>query len=508
MITIPDSFAISDQRVRLSAVQLREEVHSVTSAILQHGLQPGERVIVLGRKSVELAAAMLAVPRTGGVVVAPYAGLTEEQLRYIVQDASPSLAILLDSAPREMHAAVTDVPTVVQYASLRDSAHPTREPAEAHPDAAALIIYTSGSTDKPKGVVFSHQNIRLGAESVAQYYGLTPEDRVLCLLPFSFDAGFNQLTSALVAGCETYLRDFALAQHTTALCGEQRITTLTGVPALWRKLTAVQWPGPARDAMRRWCNTGGHMPVDLSRRLCALFPNADPILMYGFTEAFRATYLPPARYRARPTSVGVAIPHAAVAIVHDDGTLCAPGEVGELVQFGPLVTLGYWNRQDETDTKFAAITSVTRRELTAPATALYCVPVELLDRPAWSGDNVSIDSDGFIYFHSRRTELIKSQGFRVSPTEVEEACIASGLVHDAVVLGVEHDGEEAVAVVATPVSPDVSSEDLRAKLKRALPSYQVPQVIVLTEELPATANGKYDIPAIRLQLVSAAQALT
>jgi acyl-CoA synthetase (AMP-forming)/AMP-acid ligase II len=503
MVTIPDSSTISDQHMRLSSHELRDEVHAMATALLALGLRPGDRVLVLGRKSVQLAVAMLAIPRAGGIVVAPYAGLTSAQLRYIVDDASPALTIRLDSAPPATGAELGGLGEVVDAAVLRGMPVDGREPPTPAPHDPALIIYTSGSTGRPKGVVFSHENIRLGAESVAEYYGLTPQDRVLCLLPFSFDAGFNQLMSALVAGCEAHLRDFALPQHTAALCDEHRITILTGVPALWQRLAAAAWPAPARNSMRRWCNTGGHMPVDLSARLCALFPNAEPILMYGFTEAFRATYLPPALYDAKPTSVGVPIPNAAVAIVREDGALCAPTEVGELVQFGPLVTLGYWNRDDETRSKFAPIGDLARSELLDPADSRYRVPREHLERVAWSGDNVFMDGDGCIHFHSRRTELMKSQGFRVSPTEIEDACLATGLVREAVVFGIEREGDEAIAVIAKPASTTVTPNHLRGNLQASLPSYQVPGVILFRESLPVTANGKYDLQTLRREVARA-----
>jgi acyl-CoA synthetase (AMP-forming)/AMP-acid ligase II len=467
-------------------------VSAARAALLARGLRKGERVLVLGRKSVELAVALLAVPNAGGVVVAPYPGLSAPQLRHIVADAAPAIAVDLGSAA-DARAELDAVPVVLSFDELSGAARDGREPARPAPDDPAMIVYTSGSTGKPKGVVFSHENVRLGADSVARYYCLAPDDRVLCLLPFSFDAGFNQLTSALVAGCAVHLRDFVLPHHVAAVCGEHRITTLTGVPALWRRLTGVDWPDAARRSMRRWCNTGGHVPVELSERLCDLLPLAAPILMYGFTEAFRATYLPPPLYREKPASVGVPIPHAAIAIVRDDGSLCAPGEEGELVQFGPLVTLGYWNREDDTRRAFRPIGERTRRELLDPANRLFRVPREHLDRAAWSGDNLVVDDDGCAYFRSRRTGLIKSQGFRVSPGEVEEACVATGLVAEAVAFGVEHDGEEAVAVAARPASEAVTPDRLREALRRSLASYQVPATIDLRESLPMTPNGKYDV---------------
>jgi acyl-CoA synthetase (AMP-forming)/AMP-acid ligase II len=502
MIDISDSAVLIDADGRMSGAELRDEVQRVARALIAQGLQPGDRVLVVGRKSVQLTAALLAVPEAGGIGIAPYLGLSSNQWRHVVCDASPVLSIVLDSAPVEILNLVRKMVPAVHYESLQQNAGATQSDLpDSGPSEPALIIYTSGSTGRPKGVVFSHENLRLGAESVAEFYGLCPSDRILCLLPFCFDAGLNQLLSALRTGCAAYLMDFLLPQHTARACDQHEITTLTGVPALWRQLNEVSWTPAARESLRRWASTGGHMPIDLSHDICNLFPNAEPILMYGFTEAFRATYLPPERYAEKPTSIGVPIPHAAIAVVGEDGGLCGPGEIGELVQFGPLVTLGYWNRPEDSRSKFRPIASRTRTELMDPMQIQYSgVTADQIDRAVWSGDNVLVDEDGSLFFHSRRSLLIKSQGFRVSPTEIEDACRATGLVRDSFAFGIDLKGEEMIAVVAVPASSGLHWEDLHRELITALPSYQVPRVIRFRDSLPLTATGKYDLQSARTDL--------
>jgi acyl-CoA synthetase (AMP-forming)/AMP-acid ligase II len=496
MIEISGEATLSDRQGGLSGEELRDEVLRVAGSLRGGGLPPGGRVLVVGSKSVQLAVVMLAVPAASGVVVAPYHGLTALQLRHIHDDAEPWLTIMLDSASASASRALPDGCRTVTYADLVAGGQ-SAEVGEPAPGDAAAIIYTSGSTGAPKGVVLSHANLRLGAESVAAFYGLSAADRVLCLLPFSFDAGLNQLLAGLLAGCDVHLRDFMLPQHTVEVCDQQQISILTGVPALWRKLADADWTPVARDSLRRWASTGGHMPPQLASRICDLFPRSKPILMYGFTEAFRATYLPWDRFPDKPTSVGTPIPHAAIALVRPDGRLCGSGEVGEIVQFGPLVSPGYWNRPDETRSKFAPLASRTRAEL-EDARSPFAVPADCLDRVAWSGDDGSIDDEGFIYFHSRRTELIKSQGFRVSPTEIESACQATGLVEDAVAFGVEREGEEElITVVARPLSSGLEPHDLLKALRPTIPSYQMPSTVVLRDSLPIGPNGKYDRAILR-----------
>lgn len=504
MLGIPEHFSLSDESVRMSGPELELEVASIARALRAVGVGAGERVLIVGRKSVELPAAILAVMRAGAIAIAPHHGLKAAQVQYIIDDATPSIAIALTSADRRVVDQLVGLQEVVEYRDLRvldcdESAGP-----QIHPDDPAMIIYTSGSTGRPKGILLSHENIELGAESTAELCGLGADDRVLCLLPFSFDAGFNQFASALLAGCEVHLRDFTLPHIAAAVCAEHGITTVTGVPPLWRRLVSVDWPDAARASMRRWCSTGGHVPVDLSTRVNELFPSAEPILMYGFSEAFRATYLPPTMYAAKPTSVGIAIPHAAVAVIGEDGNLCAPGEVGELVQFGPLVTLGYWNRRQETERKFAPLGDSARAQLQGSDRAWQSVPPEYMEKVAWSGDDVTVDEDGCIAFRARRTALMKSMGFRVSPTEIEEACAATGLVDEVVAFGLEHRGEEVIAVVARPLSEDTTEAALSSSLRSSLATYQQPRIVHFRESLPIMGGGKYDLIALRREIETVA----
>lgn len=498
MLEIASTASVCDGRQRLSGEEVDEGVRRVASSLRSKGLRPGSRVLVLGLKSVEHSIALLAVPAAGGVAIAPHHGLSAHQLRHIYADAEPSLTILLESAPASAVAAIPDDAATSSFGDLatEGSAAPYSVPTPGQP---VMVIYTSGSTGEPKGVILTYENLMLGAESVACFYGLTSSDRLLCLLPFSFDAGFNQLLSGLVAGCEIHLRDFLLPRHTVEVCADYEISVLTGVPALWRRLIEAEWPSTARASMRLWASTGGHMAPVLSSRIDDLFPAARPILMYGFTEAFRASYLPIEEFRHKPASVGIPIPHAAFAVVGPGGRLCNVGEVGEIIQLGPLVAAGYWNRAAETQSKFAPLPARTRRELESPASQ-FQVPTCYLDRVAWSGDNGSVDGDGCLYFDSRRTELIKSKGFRVSPTEIESACLATGLVDEVVAFGVEIDDEEAITVVARRASEGVAERDLLEALTQIVPSYQVPSRVVFRDQLPIGAHGKLDRVRLREEL--------
>jgi acyl-CoA ligase (AMP-forming) (exosortase A-associated) len=364
------------------------------------------------------------------------------------------------------------------------SAEPVAEAAGVVDADIAAILYTSGSTGGPKGVVLSHRNVIAGAESVAGYLGHTADDTVLSVLPLSFDAGFSQLTTTFISGAHVVLANYLMPREIVRLCAQHHVTALTCVPPLWLQLAALEWPAEAAESLRYFANTGGRMPKATLDRLRELFPQAAPYLMYGLTEAFRSTYLDPAQVDRRPDSIGRAIPNAEVLVVRQDGTPCDPGEHGELVHRGALVSLGYWNDPERTDQRFRP----------APGTGSAVRP----ELAVWSGDTAYRDEEGFLYFVGRTDEMIKSSGYRISPAEIEEAAYATGLVGEAVALGVadERLGHRVVLVVDGPCDVEV----LGKALAQALPRYMLPHSTVVLGTLPRSVNGKFDRPGIRLTI--------
>ena len=227
----------------------------------------------------------------------------------------------------------------------------------------------------------------------------------------------------------------------------------------------------------------------MSRTLLAelrnVFPNAKPYLMYGLTEAFRSTYLDPSQIDARPDSVGKAMPNAEVLLLRPDGSLCSPGEEGELVHFGPLVTLGYWNDPARTAERFRSV-----RNPLSPG---------LLPRfGVWSGDLFRQDAEGYLYFLGRRDEMIKSSGYRISPAEIEAVLHAAPGVEEAVAFGIpdEQLGQVPVAAIVPSASP-LPVQDVLGYCSRALPGYMVPRLIEVPE-LPRLSNGKIDRVKVRM----------
>ena len=495
--------ALLYQDRRLSYAELARGIGKCAAAMLDLGLTRSARVAVYMEKRPETVVAMFGAAAAGGVFVPVNPLLKPDQVGYILRDCN--VRILVTSAERlAMLAPVlgecTDLEAVlcvggraglggsVAVSSWDEAlaAAGTARPHRVIDTDMAAILYTSGSTGKPKGVVLSHRNMVAGGKSVAQYLENRPEDRILAALPLSFDAGFSQLTTAFHVGASVALINYLLPRDVVDAIQRYGITGLTAVPPLWIQLASLRWPegGPSapRDSLRYIANTGGRMPRATLDALRALLPRTLVYLMYGLTESFRSTYLPPTELDRRPDSIGKAIPNAEVLVVREDGTLCQPGEAGELVHRGALVSLGYWNDPQKTAERFRPV----------PGQPGGIVMPELA---VWSGDTVRMDEEGFLYFISRRDEMIKTSGYRVSPTEVEEVVYGTGLVGEVAALGIEHPvlGQAIVLVATSPANSQLDPAAVIAQCRARLPAFMVPaRIIERKGSLPRNPNGKID----------------
>jgi len=346
------------------------------------------------------------------------------------------------------------------------------------------ILYTSGSTGRPKGVVLSHRNMVAGAKSVASYLENTPDDSLLAALPLSFDAGFSQLTTAFHSGARVVLLNYLLPRDVLKALQKERITGLTAVPPLYIQLAGLDWPedNGISAHLRYFANTGGRMPRETLNTLRAKLPGTKPYLMYGLTEAFRSTYLPPEEVDRRPDSIGRAIPNAEILVLREDGTPCKADEPGELVHRGALVGMGYWNDPEKTAERYKPLPG-REAGLVLPELAVF------------SGDTVRQDEEGFLYFIGRRDEMIKTSGYRVSPTEVEEILYATQLVGECAAFGVEHAtlGQSISVIVTAPPGRTLDSGELLDACRQRMPAYMLPsQIIERPGPLPRNPNGKID----------------
>ncbi|WP_061297851.1 acyl-CoA ligase (AMP-forming), exosortase A system-associated [Herbidospora cretacea] len=480
-----DHAAVTYKDVTLTYRELRSRVARAAERL--RGLEPGARVAVYAEKRLETVVAIFAVAAAGGVFVPINPLFKARQVEYVIEDCGAALLLTTAERARTLNAAV---PTSlieelgVEDQGFEDQGFENQSGATAPAGPIAAILYTSGSTGRPKGVVLSHGNLLAGARSVAGYLGHTADDVVLAALPLSFDAGLSQLTTAFLAGAHVVLVNYLLPRDVVRLCARHGVTALTCVPPLWTQLATQRWPEEATRGLRYFANTGGRLPATTLAWLRETFPQATPFLMYGLTEAFRSTYLDPAEIDRRPGSIGKAIPEAEVLVVRADGSVCDPGEEGEIVHRGPLVSLGYWNDPARTAARFRSF------------------PPGAEEIAVWSGDVAYRDQDGFIYFVGRTDDMIKTSGYRLSPTEVEEAAYATGLVTEAVAVGVpDEDLGEQVALHAVLTAATTTPDELRRAMERDLPRYMVPRRFILADALPRSGNGKFDRAELRRQAV-------
>lgn len=476
----PDAVALEDKAGTLTYAALDATVGRMAHALAVHGLAAGERVASWLPKTRAACLLPLAGPRAGLVHVPINPALKRAQVAHILDDSGARL--LVTQKARLAALEPGDVPPDCRIVLEEELAGTeTLPPARGDADALAAILYTSGSTGRPKGVMLSHANLWLGAISVARYLKVAPEDRVLGVLPLSFDYGQNQLFSTWAAGARVVPLDYLTPRDVVKAVARFGITTLAGVPPLWVQLLEAEWPGETAAMLKRLTNSGGALTRPLVEGLRNRFPDADLYPMYGLTEAFRSTYLDPALVDAHPESIGRAIPFAEILVVDAEGRRAPQGE---LVHAGPLVAKGYWRDPERTALRFRP----------APAFA------EHPGMAVWSGDTVAVDGEGLLRFVGRDDEMIKSSGNRISPTEIEEAVVAGGETSEAVAFGVPDERlGQAILVVARG---DGSREDeLRDRLRRQLPSFQQPARYVWRESLPRNANGKLDRSGLKTEIL-------
>ncbi|MFV0458001.1 MAG: acyl-CoA ligase (AMP-forming), exosortase A system-associated [Actinomycetales bacterium] len=487
----------------LTYQELWSAVHRTACGLRALGIDRGDRVAVYLDKRLETVISLFAAAAAGAVFVPINPALRATQAAHIMRDCQASIlvtsqqrwqalspseqdqlaVILVDQDPAHV---VAPGPRPVTSWSDVSAAEPLPLPPMVETDLASLL-YTSGSTGSPKGVALTHRNLVAGAQSVSSYLLNTHEDVILALLPLSFDAGFSQLSTAFAVGAHVVLMNYLVPGDVPKACARHGVTGLTCVPPLWIQIANLTWPRQARAQLRYFASTGGRMPKQILDQLRLTFPEATPYLMYGLTEAFRSTYLDPAEIDRRPDSIGKAIPNAEILVVAPDGSLCGPGQEGELVHRGPLVALGYWNDPERTAQRFRPLPG----------------PVPQWRQPelaVWSGDTVTLDEQGFLYFVGRQDDMIKTSGYRVSPTEVEEAAYQTGLVQDAVALGIEDErlGQRIVLVVTPGADFDVSR--FTTALRATLPSFMVPSQIEVRDCVPRSPNGKFDRVHLRAEL--------
>jgi amino acid adenylation domain-containing protein len=469
------------------------EVRRAAGSLCHHlrslGVRPGDRVAMLLERGIDAVASYYGTLASGAIVVVINERLRPRQIEHVLRHSDARILLtkapLLASQPR----ALDTTANVIAIESLHAGEDAAPCP-RIGPDIAQ-IIFTSGSTGLPKGVALTHGNLGAGALTVATYLGLSRKDRIASLLPFSSVYGVNQLLCAMTSAAALVIELSTLPADIDAGMRAAETSVIAAVPALWTQLLRVRrFAEEPMPSLRVLQNAGGHLPVDIVRRLRRAQPHARLFLQYGLTETFRSTFLPPDEVDTHLDSIGRSVPGAEMQVLRDDCTACEDGEIGELVHRGPTVAAGYWNEPESTERVFRAN---PLRPAGAPAS----------ERVVFSGDLVRRDADGFLYFVGRRDHMIKTLGYRIGPDEVSDVLVSSGEVFEAVVTG-EPDGQRGERIVAWVVlSPNGALDRLKEYCRRELPRHLQPARYELQTVLPRLGGGKYDLVTLRAQRLDA-----
>jgi acyl-CoA ligase (AMP-forming) (exosortase A-associated) len=479
--------AIIEGQHKVTYEELIHHVEQFATSLQARGVQRGDHIAIYLQRSIKSVVALFAAWSLGAVVVIINDILKNRQLNYIIDHSEASLLI----TDNRLCTSLTKVPLNADRIIIVDTEKPAGQqftPSRVIGTDLALIIYTSGSTGMPKGIMLSHNNLISGTNIIADYLHITQDEIIISLLPFSFDYGLNQLLTSLLVGGTLVIQHSLLPADICNTLNREQVTGMGAVPMLWEQLAGNRSPFIKKQFphLRYITNTGGHMPESITKLFRKVHPHIQIYLMFGLTEAFRSTYLPPDQVDVRPTSIGKAIPNVELFVLNERGELCKPGEEGELVHRGANIAMGYWQDPENTVQRFRP----------APFQQGKGGQLEIA---VYSGDFVKTDEEGYLYFIGRKDQMIKSHGMRVSPEEIEDCIFASQMVKHVVAFAVPFDEVKSNIIIAIVPSDhrSFSQKELSLYSKKHMPEYLRPDIIWQLKSFPLTSSDKPD--RVRLQ---------
>lgn len=502
----PEKIAVIHKKKSVTYAELYEDSLKMKGLLIALGIKRGDRVGILLEKSIEQLVSMFGISMAGGIFVFLNPILKKGQIEYIINDCDIKLLITTEKNHKRNALEIPDQFVFVNeecgesshyiWNQIKETLVSDRTHVEQISDDTACLIYTSGSTGLPKGVVVPHRTVVDGAKIVSDYLEIIKEDRLISILPFNFDYGLNQATSAILCGATLVMHQFFLPNDLLKVLRKEKITGFAGMIPIWIKLFNEKYGVKSKQHfpdLRYITNTGGKVPRTIVNKMRDFFPDSRIFLMYGLTEAFRSTFLPPEELDRRPDSMGKAIPNVEIFVVNKDGRGCKPNEPGELVHRGALITKGYWNDPEKTRSVFKKNPLLNDQD-------------HLNDIVVYSGDVVKKDEEGFLYFISRRDEMIKTSGYRISPTEIEEGLIAIQSVANAVVFG-RHmkNGDQNIVAVLETNHDQIEKAMIFQECRKSLPAYMIPHEIYFEKVFKKTANDKIDRAFIKQKWIGKEQ---
>jgi amino acid adenylation domain-containing protein len=495
-VRLPDKIALICDQERFTYAQINSMSNKLANAMLDGGLQRGDRVAIFLNNSVEAVVGIFATLKAGGVFVPINPTTKRDKLIYILNNCRASglfvesrhgallrditgqvpwlkFTVLCGDQPVPSDQGNLSAPISLAFDQIQRKA-PESRPLPVNIDLdLACLIYTSGTTGDPKGVMSDHSNVVFATGSIIQYLHNVEEDIVIDVLPLSFDYGLYQLLMTFRFGGTLVLeRGFAYPAQILKRIEQERVTGFPGVPTIFAIMLRMDLSVYNLSSLRYLSNTAAALPVSHITELREKFKWATLYSMYGLTETKRTLYLPPDQLDTRPGSVGIAIPGTEVWIEDEDGTRLGPGQTGELIVRGRHVMRGYWEAPEATAARYRP----------GP------IPGE---RVCYTGDLFRMDEDGYFYFVSRKDDIIKSRGEKVAPKEIETVLYGIKGVIEAAVIGVPDPilGEVPKAFLVL-VGVELNEAQVLAHCRANLEDFMMPKYIEFRRELPKTSSGK------------------
>jgi long-chain acyl-CoA synthetase len=485
----PEHTAIVDEFGRRTYGELLDEALRLARLLQDEGLGRGDRVAIYLDNTSDCAAAIFGTLLAGGVFTVVNAQTKARKLAFVLADSEAKFLLAEGHSAPIVTEALEQTPPAVRVYERRGhkgdvhgftdlhEALGASEPSPRRPGTIPLdlatLVYTSGTTGEPKGVMLSHQALVFTVGSIAEYLRLGADDRIFSFLPLAFTYGLSQLlVSARLHATLLLERSFAFPARTLQRLRDERATVLPAVPTVFATLLAMEHPEPYTD-VRCLTNAAAALPPASHEGIRRLFPNAALYRMYGLSECVRVCYLEPELVDAYPTSVGRAIPGTEAFVLDDEGQPVEPGQTGVLHVRGPHLMMGYW--------RDPAATSLMLKDGPFPG-----------ERILSTNDHFTIDDNDLLYFVGRRDDIIKTRGEKVSTVEIENALHAIDGIHQAAVIGVPDEllGQAIKAFVVLDADAPLTETEILLRLRAELENFMIPKEVVIVAELPHTASGK------------------
>jgi len=497
---IPNKTFIVDGDKKYSFIEASFYVNNFLIEFSKMNFCPGDRIGIYMEKSAAQVLAIIAIMHSNAVFVPILPNLKKQNISHIIEDSGMKYIFsekkrISEINDLDLDIDVIDIPNI--FSKMKEPIHEKTNKLDSTfrplntfnricSDISA-IIYSSGSTGMPKGIMITHRNLTDGAKIVAKYLGTVQNDRIACVLSFNFDYGLNQIWQAIYTGASIYLHNLILPNDLLNFLSKNKITALPLMPVIISRITNPNFISFDNNFsfkhLRYISSSGGRISIEMVQLLKKIFKNHKFYSMYGLTEAFRSTYLNPNDLDRKFNTIGKAIPNVEILVLDENGNESPVGVNGELVHRGGCIAKGYWNDDIKTKLRF-------RKHPKYPGETLV-----------YSGDIVFKDEEGFITFVGRNDLMLKSHGIRISPTEIETIAEKFYLIESAVVFGIDniHTGQDIIlAYTRKNQSVSFSKNDFLIFLRKNLPQHMIPKNLVEYTKFPVTGNeGKFDIVAIK-----------